>query len=56
MWEEIVYPFSNFNGCTVEVWELISNFMPHFIGHVISYACWDLIRISDVIQMPMISK
>ena len=28
---EITYPFPNFNGCTVEVWELIGNFIPHFI-------------------------
>ena len=27
--EEITYPFPNFNGCTVEVWEMKSNFIPH---------------------------
>ena len=27
--------FSNFNGCTVEVWELINNFIAHITGHVI---------------------
>ena len=32
MWDEITYPFSNFNGDTVEVCEWISNFTPHFIG------------------------
>ena len=42
VWGEMTYPFPNFNGCTVEVWEWISNFMPHFIGHVITYPCWDL--------------
>ena len=26
MWDEIIYPFLNFSGCTVEVWEGISNF------------------------------
>ena len=26
MWDEIIYPFSNFNSFTVEVWEWISNF------------------------------
>ena len=31
------YPFPNFNGATVEVWEWISNFIPHFI----TYPCWD---------------
>ena len=25
---QITYPFPNFNGCTVEVWEWISNFIP----------------------------
>ena len=29
MWDEITYPFPNFIGTTVEVWEWISNFMPH---------------------------
>ena len=36
MWEEITYPFLNFNG-----W--ISNFIPHFTRCVITYLCWDLI-------------
>ena len=35
---EITYPFPNFNGTTVEVWEWISNFIPHFTGHVIALA------------------
>ena len=29
VWEEITYTFLNFIGCTVEVWEWISNFIPH---------------------------
>ena len=29
MWDEITYPFPNFNSCTVEVWEWISNFITH---------------------------
>ena len=37
VWDEIAYPFPNFNGATVEVWEWISNFTPLFTGHVISY-------------------
>ena len=41
MWNEITYPFPNSNSVTVEVWEWISNFIPHFIGHSITYACWD---------------
>ena len=29
--DEITYPFPNFNGATVEVWERIINFLPHLI-------------------------
>ena len=32
---EIIYPFPNFNGETVEVCECIRNCIPHFIEHVI---------------------
>ena len=28
MWDEITYPFPNFNDATIEVWEWISNFIP----------------------------
>ena len=31
LWDEFTYLFPNFNGCTVEVWEWISNFIPHLI-------------------------
>ena len=31
MWDEIVYPFPNFNGWTVQVWEWTSYFISHFI-------------------------
>ena len=41
LWDEIIYPFPNFNSGTVEVWEWISNFIPHFIRHVITYPNWD---------------
>ena len=37
VWDEIVHPFPNFNGTPVEVWELISNFIPHFTGLVITH-------------------
>ena len=30
MWNEIIYPFAKLNGCTVEVWKWICNFIPHF--------------------------
>ena len=29
VWYEITYPFLNFNGCIVEVYEWISNFILH---------------------------
>ena len=32
---EITYPFPNFNGYTVEVWEWLSNFIAHSIIGVI---------------------
>ena len=41
VWCEITYPFLNFNGNAVEVWERIYNFIPHFIMDVITYTCWD---------------
>ena len=41
VWDEITYPFQNFNGCIVEVWEWISNSIPLYIEHVITYPCWD---------------
>ena len=31
----MTYPFQNFNGATVEVLEWISDFIPHFAGHVL---------------------
>ena len=40
-WDEITYPFSNFNGGAVEVWDWISNFIQHFTGYDITYP-WDL--------------
>ena len=30
VWYEITYPFQNFNGCTVEVSEWISNSFKHW--------------------------
>ena len=40
---DITYQFLNFNGCTVEVWERISNFISHLSVDVITYPCWDQI-------------
>ena len=41
MWDEITYIFPNYNGLTVEVWEWIRDFIPHFIMELINYPCWD---------------
>ena len=41
VWDEIAYPFANFNGCTVEVWEWISNLITHFTMDVNTYPCRD---------------
>ena len=41
MWNEIIDLFPNFNGVTVEIWEWISNLIPHITKHVIIYPCWD---------------
>ena len=37
MLDEITHQSPNFNRCTVEVWEWISDVVLHFIGHVITY-------------------
>ena len=37
VWDEITYPFLNFNSAAVEVWEWKRNFIPHFIMDVITY-------------------
>ena len=39
MWDENTYPFPNFNGCTVQVWEYIRNLTPHLIMDVVTYPC-----------------
>ena len=36
-WDEITYPFLNFNGFTIEVLERRSNFIPYNIMDVITY-------------------
>ena len=42
VWDEIIYPFPNFNSATLEVWEWVEQFIPQFTEHVIIYPCWDL--------------
>ena len=41
MCDEITYPFPNFNGEMVEVWEWINNSIQHILMDVITYPCWD---------------
>ena len=48
-WDEITYPFSNlngctvkvpnFNGCTIEVWKWISYFISRYSMDVITFSC-----------------
>ena len=47
--DEIIYPFPNFNGYTVDVWEWMNNFMPHLRMEVIIYPCWNKSNHADVI-------
>ena len=42
VWNEMIYPFPNFNGYTIKVWEWIDDFIPHFIMDVVSYPGEDL--------------
>ena len=37
VWDEITYRSLNFNDFTIEVCELLHNFIPHFIIDVITY-------------------
>ena len=39
VWDEITRPFPNFNDATVEVWERISYFIPHFTRRVVTGPC-----------------
>ena len=59
----IIYPLPNFNCCAVEVWEWLSNFIAHFIGHVITYPCinitfslWSTSRKGDFLVNFLISQ
>ena len=37
VWDEITYPFWNFNSAAIDFWEYVSNFIPYFTGHVNTY-------------------
>ena len=39
--DDMSYQNQNVNGCTDEVWELISNFIPYLITNVIIRPRWD---------------
>ena len=41
VWDEITYPFPNFNNATIEIREWTSNAIPHLTGHVITYPWLD---------------
>ena len=36
VWDEIICPFLNYNGATIEVWIWTSNLIPHFAENVIT--------------------
>ena len=52
--DEITYSFPNFNGCTVEVWKWISDFIPDFIIYIITYPCCDWSNTMLVKGVPVI--
>ena len=41
VWHEITYPFPNFFGFIVDVWEWVSNISSHFIMGIITNPCTD---------------
>ena len=55
MWDVITYTFPNFNGCIVEVWEWISDFIPYFREHMLCYSCWNQGQ-SMLVKGPVLSK
>ena len=42
VWYATTNPLANFHGAIVEVRKSVSNFILHFTGHVVTYACWDI--------------
>ena len=45
MWDEIINPFLKFNGATV--WELVSNFIPHWTSDYLSMLVSKLNNVSE---------
>ena len=39
VWDAITYPFPNFKGWIVKIYEWISTFIPHFVIDPITYLC-----------------
>ena len=56
VWDGIIHQFPNFNGCAVEVWEWVSNFILHFIMDVTTHLCWDLSQSTLVKVAPGIEE
>ena len=52
MHDELTYPFPHFNDFTVEVWECMINFTPHFIMDVIIYPC--CIKVKPYLQQGLL--
>ena len=51
---EIIYPFPNFKGGTVEVWESVSNFTPHFTDMGLFSMLWlKLFHVSKRVPGPV---
>ena len=46
VWDEITYPSPNFNGCTVDVWKWIINFMFRFAP--CDYPYWGFVLVTRV--------
>ena len=60
VWYEIIYPFPNLNGSTVEIWKLINNSISLSIMDVIMYFCQSTItnnvRIAIRISVKFVPK
>ena len=41
VWDKIIYPFPNFNGGTVKVWEWINDAIQQFKMDMLTYPHWD---------------
>ena len=40
VWNDITYSFPSFCVAAVRVWELIYDFIPYLIMHMLTYSCW----------------